>query len=138
MSLFSNQNAANVTEKETVTIGDQTWAKKNLAATSFRNGDPILVASSSTQFSASGVAGKPACFPYQTLSTYSTDQYRNRAVYEADYGYLYNYWALIDSRSIAPEGYRVPSATEFVTLFNYYGGMDLAGGTLKESGSTTK
>jgi len=140
MSLFSNQNAANITDQETVTIRTQTWAKKNLARTCFRNGDPILVASSSTQFSTAGAAGIPACFPYYNRTAVSTStlatQTKNASIYAAEYGYLYNYWALIDSRSIAPEGFRIPSSTEILALYDSVGGASVAGGNLKELGST--
>ena len=139
MSLFNIQNESNITEQETITIGSQTWAKKNLARTYFRNGDPLLIAQTSTEFSASGAAGIPACFPYYSTSSVSATQKaaqeKKRSGYAADYGYLYNYWALVDPRTIAPQGFRVPSSTEILTLYSSVGGATVAGGNLKEPGS---
>jgi len=38
-----------------------------------------------------------------------------------NYGYLYNWWAVIDSRNIAASGWHVPIQTDYETLFNLLG-----------------
>lgn len=50
------------------------------------------------------------------------------------YGYLYNWYATIDSRSITSSGWHVPSNTEWTTLQTYLGGVSVAGGKLKSTG----
>ena len=40
----------------------------------------------------------------------------------------------MDVHNIAPTGWHVPSTEELLTLFNYVGGLEVAGGRMKESG----
>jgi uncharacterized protein (TIGR02145 family) len=40
------------------------------------------------------------------------------------------------ARSICPEGWHLPSESEWLTLFNYLGGTEVAGGAMKEAGLT--
>lgn len=53
------------------------------------------------------------------------------------YGRLYNYYALYDSRNIAPVGWHVPTNSEFTTLINNCGGFNnvATAQNLKEEGS---
>ena len=41
-----------------------------------------------------------------------------------------------DSRNICPAGWHVPTDEEWTTLTEYLGGVDVAGGKLKETGTT--
>jgi uncharacterized protein (TIGR02145 family) len=41
-----------------------------------------------------------------------------------------------DPRGLAPVGYHIPSDTEYTTLVNNLGGASVAGGALKETGTT--
>jgi len=52
------------------------------------------------------------------------------------FGYLYNWYAVGDSRGITNNGWHVPSQTETETLQTYLGGLSVAGGKLKETGLT--
>ena len=136
MIVFDTQNGANRTELETITIGTQTWAKRNLGRVYFRNGDLLTTAATAAEFRTYGLERIPACLPFYNLSTPPENpQIRDREMYSADYGYLYNYWALVDPRTIAPEGFRAASDRELTTLFNYVGGASVAGGKLKEIGN---
>jgi uncharacterized protein (TIGR02145 family) len=50
------------------------------------------------------------------------------------YGMLYNYYVISNAKGIAPDGYHVPTRTEWLTLTTYLGGVLIAGGPLKEIG----
>jgi uncharacterized protein (TIGR02145 family) len=60
------------------------------------------------------------------------------------YGFLYNWWATQDQgggvniipSAMATEGWAVPSDANFTTLATYLGGTSVAGGKLKETGTT--
>jgi uncharacterized protein (TIGR02145 family) len=49
---------------------------------------------------------------------------------------LYNWYAVNDPRGIAPNGYHVANNDEWNTLLNYLGGRLVAGGALKETGTS--
>ena len=51
------------------------------------------------------------------------------------YGYLYNSFAVNDV-NFCPAGWHVPSQAEYITLSNFIGGTTVAGGILKETGTT--
>jgi uncharacterized protein (TIGR02145 family) len=52
------------------------------------------------------------------------------------YGYLYNWYAVTDSRNISNVGWHVPSQAEWQTLISYFGNLTTSGNALLESGST--
>jgi len=109
---------------KTITIGTQTWMAENLRVTKYRNGDPIPNVTDNTTWS--------------TLTTGAYCTYENTAdaVTIATNGMLYNWYAATDSRNIAPEGWHVPTDAEWTTLINHLGGEDIAGGKMKEIGTT--
>ena len=106
----------------TVTIGTQVWMVENLKTTKYRNGDPIPNVTNNSQWT--------------KLTTCAYCNYENKIVNGKDYGHLYNWYAINDSRHIAPKGWHVPSDAEWTTLTNYLGGENVAGGKLKETGIT--
>ncbi len=101
----------------TIKIGDHWWMAENLKVTHFRNGDPITYSGWSTSTSSA-------------YTNYNSDQ-SNVTVY----GRLYNWYAAIDSRKIAPQGWHIPSYDEWQALVDYLGGYAIAGGKLKEMGN---
>ena len=118
---------------QTVKIGDQWWMAKNLKVTRYRNGDPIPNVTDDGTW-----AG---------LTTGACCTYDNDDTYVETYGRLYNWFAVDDSRNIAPEGWHVPSDEEWkeleMTLGMSRSEADAAdwrgtdeGGKLKETGTT--
>jgi uncharacterized protein (TIGR02145 family) len=106
----------------TITIGTQKWMLHNLDVTKYRNGDPIPNVTDNTAWS--------------NLSSGAYCNYDNNAANVAAYGRLYNWAALNDPRGLAPAGYHIASVAEWNTLINYLGGGDIAGGKLKEAGTS--
>jgi uncharacterized protein (TIGR02145 family) len=52
------------------------------------------------------------------------------------YGRLYNWYAVNDSSDIAPQGWHVASDSEWISMTSYLGGVNIAGGKLKEKCKT--
>ena len=87
---------------QTVQIGDQLWMAENLKVTHYRNGDPIPNVTSNSTWA--GLSSGAYCY-------YNNDQ--NNA---NTYGALYKWFAVDDSRNIAPEGWHVPTDEEIKEL----------------------
>ena len=106
-----------------VKIGNQIWMKENLKVSRYRNGDLIPVVTDNSSWSALGTGGR---------SWYSNDS----TTYENPYGNLYNWYAVNDSRKLCPLGWHVPIDAEWTTLTDFLGGMSVAGGKMKSTGTT--
>ena len=106
----------------TLTIGTQVWMAENLKTTKFRNGDLIPNIIDNNIW-------------WTSYSSPAYCNYNNDINISLIYGRLYNWYAINDSRKIAPIGWHVPSKEEWQTLINYLGGESIAGGKLKESGT---
>jgi uncharacterized protein (TIGR02145 family) len=104
-----------------VQIGTQIWMAENLRVEHYRNGDPVPVVSSNSQWSV--ISGGGMCW-------YSHDS----AKY-ASYGPLYNWAAAMDQRGLSPKGWHIPSNGEWTTLITFLGGTDIAGARMKETGT---
>lgn len=107
---------------KTVTIGTQVWMAENLRTTTYRNGDHIPNITS-------GIA-------WGSLKTGAYCNYNNDTVISAIYGRLYNWYTVNDSRNIAPTGWHVPTDTEWSILTSFLEGESVAGGKLKETGTS--
>ena len=103
-----------------ITIGTQTWTNKNLDVSTFRNGEAIPEAKSKEEWSKAG-DNETAAFCY-----YEYDSKNGKV-----YGKLYNWYAVNDSRGLAPKGYHVPSDDEWTILTDFLGGSDIAGKKMK-------
>jgi len=104
-----------------VTIGTQTWMVENLRTTKYRNGETIPYVTDNTSWAA--------------LTTGAYCDYNNTPSNSITYGKLYNWYAVNDSRNIAPSGWHVPTDAEWTILSTYLGGEAAAGGKLKEIGT---
>jgi uncharacterized protein (TIGR02145 family) len=105
-----------------VTICNQTWTKKNLNVSHYRNGDEIPQVTDPTQWS--------------NLTTGAWCYYDNDALNGPLYGKLYNWYAVNDPRGLAPQGWHIPTNIEWTTLSTCLGGEAIAGGKMKEIGSS--
>ncbi|UCE17077.1 MAG: hypothetical protein JSV84_09210 [Gemmatimonadota bacterium] len=118
---------------QTVIIGDQVWMAENLKVTHYRNGDAIPNVTKGSEWS--------------DLSTGAFCNYNNDANNVPTYGRLYNWYAVDNSRHIAPEDWHVPTDEDWKQLEMYLGmsqsqadsiglrGTD-EGGKMKESGTS--
>jgi len=122
-TVVNNNTTNQVTQTgsyKSVKIGAQTWMSENLNVSTFRNGDPIPEAKTKEEWEKAGVDGKPAWCLYD-----------NDPKNGAKYGKLYNWYAVNDSRGLAPVGYHVPSDAEWTILTDFLGGQDAAGTKMK-------
>ena len=107
---------------KTVKIGNQWWIAENLNVDHYRNGDPVTQVQDPEKWA--------------NLTTGAWCYYDNDPANGNKYGKLYNWYAVNDSRNIAPKGWHVPSNAEWQTLLDYLGGSSVAGGKLKETGTS--
>jgi uncharacterized protein (TIGR02145 family) len=107
---------------KTIKIGTQLWTKENLNVSKYRNGDLIPQVTDPTQWA--------------NLTTGAWCYYNNDPANGAVYGKLYNWYAVNDPRGLAPEGWHVPSNAEWTTLTTFLGGENVAGGKMKEIGTS--
>ena len=87
---------------KTFKINKQIWMAENLNVDKFRNGDTIPYARSESDWILANEKKKPA-FCY----------YQNDSKNDSKYGKLYNWYAFIDKRGLAPEGWKLPSADDW-------------------------
>ena len=106
-----------------VRICCSSWMTKNLDVDTYRNGDAIPKVTDDNEWS--------------TLTTGAYCYYNNDSTtYAATYGKLYNWYAVNDPRGLAPIGWIIPTDAEWVSLSNCLGGEPIAGGPMKETGTT--
>lgn len=106
----------------TVQIGTQIWMAENLKTTKYNDGTAIPNVADNTVWAA--LTTGAYCY-------YDNDSTTNRATY----GSLYN-WFAVNTNKLAPTGWHVPTDAEWTTLITYLGGENVAGGKLKEQGTS--
>ena len=108
---------------KTVTIGSQTWMAENLRTTTYNDGTAIANVTDDDEWLA--------------LTTGAYCNYNNTTSTDtiATYGRLYN-WYAVNTGKLCPTGWHVPSDAEWTELTDYLGGESVAGGKLKETGTT--
>ena len=111
---------------KTVTIGTQTWMAENLKVTKYNDGTVIPNITDNTQWS--------------QLSTGAWSYYNNDVTNNAKYGKLYNWYAVSKisngNKNVCPTSWHVPTDAEWTVLTDYLGGAGIAGGKMKEVGTT--
>ncbi len=115
-----------------VTNCNQTWTAKNLNVSHYRNGDVIPQVTDSAQWA--------------NLTTGAWCYYNNDPAMGVVYGKLYNWYAVNDSRGLAPTGWHVPTDGEWNKLVKCIDNNtdtstvgwqnSTAGGAMKETGTT--
>jgi uncharacterized protein (TIGR02145 family) len=99
-----------------IKIGTQTWTTTNLDVSTFRNGDEITEAKTDAEWNK----------PNPAWCYYDNDPANGKI-----YGKLYNWYAVIDKRGLAPAGWHIPNDAEWWTLTDYLGGEAKAGTKMK-------
>jgi len=98
-SLSGGSNASVTNNKA---VSKATWMAENLNVNKFRNGDAILEAKTKEEWKKANENKQPAwCY------------YNNDPAKGEKYGKLYNWYAVNDSRGLAPKGCHVPSTDEY-------------------------
>ena len=122
----------NITDSEgntykTIYIGTQQWMGENLKTSKYSDGTTIPNITDNNQ--------------WENLSTGAWCYYDNNSVNNAKYGKLYNWYAVSKStngnKNVCPTGWHVPTDAEWTVLTDYLGGEIVAGGKMKEVGSTS-
>ena len=104
---------------EIVKIGNQEWMTRNLDVNRFRNGDLIPHVELNEEWKKAGDNEQPAwCY-------YDNDPENGKK-----YGKLYNKYAVIDLRGLAPKGWYIPTCEEWTRLEEFLG-TEIAGHKMK-------
>jgi len=114
----------------TIQIGNQVWMAENLKTTHYSDGIAIQL-----------VDENSAWIPLSNVDK------AYRFCNGDTYGALYTWAATMNGESrsntnpsgvqgVCPDGWHVPSSAEWTELIDYLGGTDIAGGKLKETGTT--
>jgi uncharacterized protein (TIGR02145 family) len=117
---ISGAAASGPTQPNVAMCGQQ-WMIRNLNVTTYRNGDAI------PQVTDAAV--------WASLTIGAWCWYNNDPA-NAVYGKLYNWFAVNDPRGLAPAGWHVASAAEWTSMSTCLGGDAIAGGKLKETGTS--
>ncbi len=89
----------------TIIVNGQEWMQSNLNVSHFNNGDVIPQVQDE----------------YEWINTTSPAwcYYANETENGIEYGKLYNYYAVTDSRGLAPNGWRIPSLSDWESLIDF-------------------
>ena len=100
---FVNNESFNVLNQKTekIKFGNQIWANNNLQVIRFRNNDLIYQVNNEKEWQDAFNQKNPAFFRTNSGEI------------------LYNYFAIIDERKLAPNGWRIPDDSDWSTLKKY-------------------
>jgi len=106
-------------EYPTVIIGEQEWMAENLRTTKFNDGIPIPWVKDTVQWG--------------SLITPGLSWYNNEPANKTTYGGLYN-WYAVNTEKLCPNGWQVPSHTEWSVMTDYLGGINVPGTAIQMKG----
>jgi uncharacterized protein (TIGR02145 family) len=104
-----------------IEIGNQVWLEENLRTTKFNDGNLIPTETDNATWT--------------SLVTPAYCWYNNDVLNKDIYGALYN-WHSINTGKLCPSSWHVPSDDEWTILIDFLEGESVAGGKLKEIGTT--
>ena len=112
---------------KTVKIGNKVWMAENLKVSKYNDGTIIPSVTDNSQ--------------WKNLTTGAWSYYNNDANNNANFGKIYNWFAVSPTtngnKNVCPTGWHVPTSTEWSSLDDYLGGTSVAGGKMKEVGTTS-
>ena len=94
---------------KTVTIGKQVWMLENLNVATFKNGAAIPEVQTAESWENSGKYYQTPAWCY----------YNNDPKNGEKYGKLYNWYAVVDTNGLCPQGWHVPSDSEWESLLDF-------------------
>jgi uncharacterized protein (TIGR02145 family) len=106
---------------KTVKAGTQWWMAQDLKTTKLNDGTPIPV--------------KPNNADWINTTEPAMCYYNNDSTNASTYGALYNYYTVTNTK-ICPIGWHIPTHQEWTTLATTLGGDEVAGGKMKETGTS--
>lgn len=119
LAAYSQLTDINGNVYKTVEIGSQIWMAENLRATKYNDGKEIPLVRDTLWY---------------TLTTDAYCYYDNKKDNMYIYGLLYN-WYVINTAKVCPEGWHIPSSSEWGHLATYLEEKSSAGEKLKQSGN---
>ena len=109
---------------KTVYIGQQQWMAENLKVSKYNDGSTIPNVTGINE--------------WLNLTSGAWSYYNNDAVNNVKYGKLYNWYVVSKTtngnKNVCPQGWHVSTGIEWAILTDYLGGLNIAGGKLKEAG----
>ena len=106
---------------KTIEIGTQKWMAENLRTTKYNDGTTIPIVTDNTAWD--NLTTPAYCWNNNDATTY-----------KSTFGAMYN-WYTVNTGRLCPTGWHAPSYGEWATLRDYLGGLPVAGGKIKESGT---
>jgi uncharacterized protein (TIGR02145 family) len=106
---------------QAIKIGNQIWMAENLRTTTYNDGEAIP-----------HVTGDPWMYTTTPAYCWVND---NPDLYKNTFGAMYNSFAVTTGK-LCPTGWRVSNYNDWVSMANFLGGMNVAGGKLKAEGTT--
>lgn len=110
----------------TIIINGQEWMKKNLAVKKYRNGDAMEEAIPADSWK------------NRVTGAYVDVGFNSKLGPNNEYGLLYNWYAVSDSRGLCPTGFHVSTDGDWTKLTDFLGGLDNTSGAaiaLKATGT---
>lgn len=118
----------------TIAIGTQVWMAEDLEVTHYRNGDPIQYIPCPQQLNYNQDNQESKAWESTKSGVYCVGLRPRLDVFVKGGRFscmLYNWYAVNDSRGLAPKGWHIPTKLEWLTLFEYLGGFEVAGKKMK-------